>query len=74
MLKDQTQVKTMDRDFLGEWKGIATFKTVVLNLWVTTLFQGSQIRYPAGKIFTLCRAWWHTPLIPALGRQRQADF
>jgi hypothetical protein len=18
-----------------------------------------------------CRAWWHTPLIPALGRQRQ---
>jgi hypothetical protein len=21
-----------------------------------------------------CRAWWLTPLIPALGRQRQVDF
>jgi hypothetical protein len=21
-----------------------------------------------------CWAWWHTPLIPALGRQRQEDF
>jgi hypothetical protein len=20
------------------------------------------------------RAWWRTPLVPALGRQRQADF
>jgi hypothetical protein len=24
--------------------------------------------------FILSQAWWHMPLIPALGRQRQADF
>jgi hypothetical protein len=22
----------------------------------------------------ICQAWWPTPLIPALGKQRQADF
>jgi hypothetical protein len=25
-------------------------------------------------ILIMSRAWWHTPSIPALGRQRQADF
>jgi hypothetical protein len=26
------------------------------------------------KITSLARQWWRTPLIPALGRQRQVDF
>jgi hypothetical protein len=26
------------------------------------------------KDLFISRAWWRTPLIPALGRQRQADF
>jgi hypothetical protein len=26
------------------------------------------------KIKTVARQWWCMPLIPALGRQRQADF
>jgi hypothetical protein len=30
--------------------------------------------YIKKKLIKKSRAWWHTPLIPALGRQRQADF
>jgi hypothetical protein len=26
------------------------------------------------KVLGLRRAWWHTPLIPALRRKRQVDF
>jgi hypothetical protein len=26
------------------------------------------------KYFQLAGQWWHRPLIPALGRQRKADF
>jgi hypothetical protein len=26
------------------------------------------------RLYFLAEQWWRTPLIPALGRQRQADF
>jgi hypothetical protein len=32
-----------------------------------------EISFRKYKIF-LAGQWWHMPLIPALGRQRQADF
>jgi hypothetical protein len=33
-----------------------------------------KLKYSLQKKISICRAWWHTPLIPALRRQRQADF
>jgi hypothetical protein len=30
--------------------------------------------WEGNKIWSFAPVWWHTPLIPALGRQRQADF
>jgi hypothetical protein len=34
-------------------------------------YQKLSIAY---KIFFISWAWWHMPLIPALGRHRQVDF
>jgi hypothetical protein len=33
-----------------------------------------QLEFYFKRLRLLSRAWWRTPLIPALGRQRQADF
>jgi hypothetical protein len=41
----------------------------------TVFFFKNLVYYPLSeKVLEYSRAWWHTPLIPALGRQRQADF
>ena len=37
-------------------------------------FSMCNLLYTYIKLTVLSRAWWRTPLIPALGRQRQADF
>jgi hypothetical protein len=43
------------------------FKWGFLTSWYKTLIE-------VLRKSLLARQWWHTPLIPALGRQRQADF
>jgi hypothetical protein len=49
-----------------EIKTIIRQKDLLLCSWVG--------RINIVKMATLGQAWLHTPLIPALGRQRQADF
>jgi hypothetical protein len=42
---------------------VSIYKVIVLGYQVAEL-----------RIENRSRAWWRTPLIPALGRQRQVDF
>jgi hypothetical protein len=39
-----------------------------------TTFSMEQQQLKVKKKKKLCWAWWHAPLIPAVGRQRQEDL
>jgi hypothetical protein len=77
--RDGSVVKSTDCPSKRSW-----VQFPVTPWWLTTVCNG--IWYPllaclkTTMVYSytlkniLSRAWWHTPLIPALGRQRQVDF
>jgi hypothetical protein len=63
--RDQTQSATNITGYCGR-----SIKSGLLYpSCAAELKQESQLKQSDG-----CQAWWRMPLIPALGRQRQADF
>jgi hypothetical protein len=44
-----------------------TFKIALKTL-------GKKSENMSSRIYNFSQPWWRMPLIPALGRQRQADF
>ena len=61
--------------FLSEWRGFSLEKIFKLSEDPLTPFSTLN-QYICGnvKVSRIAGWWWHTPLIPGLGRQRQVDL
>jgi hypothetical protein len=78
--KSVTFLYTKDKQAEKEIRQTIAFTIVtnnIKNLGVTLTKQVKDLhknKFKSLKKEIKSRAWWHMPLIPALGRQRQADF
>jgi hypothetical protein len=53
---------------------VVMFAVVCSDLEIHELGVIPNLTVLRGKNLKMAGQWWHTPLIPALGRQKQADF
>ena len=51
-----------------------SLKLVILLIQLPGSWDHLYVPSSLSKMSTSSQAWWRTPVIPALGRQRQADF
>jgi hypothetical protein len=56
---------------LNSWVSLLRYLAGLQNAWCSV---SSVRKITAQELTYFAGRWWHTPLIPALGRQRQADF
>jgi hypothetical protein len=66
--------KSLNTNSIQTISQIETEETLPNSLFeaIATLIPKEHEESKQKEIFS--QAWWHTPLIPALGRQRQVDF
>jgi hypothetical protein len=72
MIMDTIELSSIHQPLLSRNCFTSYWERQMLTNFILKIRVNDQIK--SSKISPLSRAWWRKPLIPALGRQRQADF